>query len=98
MGRPWFVRIAALLCSLAAIVLATFGIRLLFAGDWLESHEVRYGALTLLGLGVLASAASIALAIVGAARRPRLVGSWIVVAMVLVPVPLAVVLAQALGL
>jgi quinol-cytochrome oxidoreductase complex cytochrome b subunit len=94
----WVTRGVAVLCSIGSVALAVSGLRLLFAGDWLESHTVRYGPLALLLLAVIVAVAAVALAVIGAIRRPRDVLSWVVLAIVIVPVPLSILGAQALGI
>jgi hypothetical protein len=96
-GR-WVGRAGAVACSALAIATTFVGLRLLFAGDWLDSHEVRYGPLALLAAAILLAVAAVVIALVDALRHPRLAGGWIVLALVILPVPLGLVLAQALGL
>jgi hypothetical protein len=92
------LRVAALACWISSVVLAAVGFRFLFAGNWLESHTVRYGPLALLALALVTAIAAIVIAVVGAARRPRDRASWVVAAIVVLPVPLTLVLSRMLGL
>jgi quinol-cytochrome oxidoreductase complex cytochrome b subunit len=92
------VRVAAIICEIAAALCAIIGIRFLFAGDWLESHTVRYGPLVLLVGAIIAAIAAIVLAAVGAIRRPRDAASWVVVAIVILPVPVGILGIRMLGI
>jgi hypothetical protein len=93
----WPERMAAIACFAISLAGAAIGLRLLFAGKWLESHDVKYGPIAIIVFAVLAGLAAIVLALVGAVRRPRTVSSWVVVAVVLLGAPAALVLARALG-
>jgi quinol-cytochrome oxidoreductase complex cytochrome b subunit len=92
------VRVVAVICEIGAALCAIIGIRLLFAGDWLESHTVRYGPLVLLVGAIIAAIAAIVLAAVGAIRRPRDVASWVVIAIVVLPVPVSILGLRMLGI
>ncbi len=94
----WLVRSVAVGCLLISVTLAILGFRLLFAGDWLESHAVRYGPLALLAVAAISAIAAIVLALVGAIRRPRDPASWIVLAIIALPVPLSILVSQMLGI
>lgn len=82
----WVMRGVAVLCSIGSAVSAVVGLRLLFAGDWLESHTVRYGALAVLALAAIVAAAAVVLAVIGTICRPRDFQSWVVMAIVILPV------------
>ncbi|MET4783672.1 hypothetical protein [Glaciihabitans sp. UYNi722] len=93
----WVGRALAVVFFIASIVLTLVGFRFLFAGDWLESHTVRYGPLAILLAALLTAVTAIAFAVIGVVRRPREVLSWVVAAIVLAAVPLFIVLTRALG-
>jgi len=97
-GGDRILTVAALLLDVAALAMAVFGLRLLFAGRWLESHDVRYVPLAMLGAAVLAVITAIALGIVGVARRPRAVGSWVVAGLTLLALPACIAVAAFVGI
>lgn len=94
----WPLRATAVGCIAASVALAAVGLHLLFAGNWLQDHTVRYGALALLAASVVAAIFAIVLAVVGAFRQPHEIASWVIVLIAVLSLPVGAVSSQLLGI